>query len=438
MTRRLSPLGLSLQYHTDVNATPVGSESAGQAGTVTVTSNAVAVVGAASTAEAGVVTPVAPGTVRAQFGPLALSSKRRQISPKQDNDAFVNIVGAGITGQWATPDLADASVYPDGGPIQGGSGSPLVDDQANVSAELTGAGADADAGSTSAEDLQAVVITGAAIQAGFSDVQFLGEGVAAAVSGADSAGEAGPVSLNYGWSQVVSGAVIGAEASETGIDTSGDVSPVITGSASDMLTSQSGFVNLYEIPVTGAGIQGQAHELADGFGEDDLGISNSIDRFNGLVASLAIKAPCDAVAISNITLSGAQTVNGVAVVTGNRVLVTAQTDPVENGIYVVDSSDWERAADFDGNRDIVKGTTVTVATETAGRDPYYQVSTDNPITIGVTAINFTAVDETLAIKDGTTEPTTLTGYAQIFVDTADGDLKVKFSDGTVATIVVDT
>ena len=43
-----------------------------------------------------------------------------------------------------------------------------------------------------------------------------------------------------------------------------------------------------------------------------------------------------------------------------------------------------------------------------------------------------------ALRDGITAPATVTGLAQIYVDTADGDLKVKYGDGTVKTIVVDT
>ena len=44
----------------------------------------------------------------------------------------------------------------------------------------------------------------------------------------------------------------------------------------------------------------------------------------------------------------------------------------------------------------------------------------------------------LAIKDGVTAPDTLTDYALIYVDTSDGDLKVKFGDGTVKTLATDT
>lgn len=44
----------------------------------------------------------------------------------------------------------------------------------------------------------------------------------------------------------------------------------------------------------------------------------------------------------------------------------------------------------------------------------------------------------LAVADGITPPATAAGWAYIYVDSGDGDLKVKFGDGTVATIAVDT
>jgi hypothetical protein len=48
------------------------------------------------------------------------------------------------------------------------------------------------------------------------------------------------------------------------------------------------------------------------------------------------------------------------------------------------------------------------------------------------------MNNVLWIGDGVTAPTTTAGFAAIYVDTADGDLKCKFGDGTVKTIVVDT
>jgi hypothetical protein len=47
-------------------------------------------------------------------------------------------------------------------------------------------------------------------------------------------------------------------------------------------------------------------------------------------------------------------------------------------------------------------------------------------------------DGGIALKDGITAPATRTGFATIYVDTADGDLKVKFADGFVRVIAADS
>lgn len=116
------------------------------------------------------------------------------------------------------------------------------------------------------------------------------------------------------------------------------------------------------------------------------------DRLSGISTSVAVKPPCKAVAIANITLSGEQTVNGVAVVEGDRVLVTAQTSSVNNGIYVASTSAWTRAADFDGSRDVVNGTLVVV-NRSVGRDVFYQVNATDPVVVGTSAIEFLLLND---------------------------------------------
>ncbi len=49
---------------------------------------------------------------------------------------------------------------------------------------------------------------------------------------------------------------------------------------------------------------------------------------------------------ANLTLSGTQTIDGVAVTAGKRVLVKDQTDLSKNGIYVCAANAWSRASDF--------------------------------------------------------------------------------------------
>ncbi len=86
-------------------------------------------------------------------------------------------------------------------------------------------------------------------------------------------------------------------------------------------------------------------------------------RVSGFVTGLAIKAPCLVATVANITLSALQTVDSVVLAAGDRVLVKEQTDPIENGIYTAETSAWKRDGDFDGNRDVGKGTQVIVSTE---------------------------------------------------------------------------
>lgn len=82
--------------------------------------------------------------------------------------------------------------------------------------------------------------------------------------------------------------------------------------------------------------------LADPTSDQDAATKYYVDS---VAQGLDVKASVVAATTANITLSGAQTIDGVSIVAGDRVLVKNQTNQADNGIYVAASGAWARSAD---------------------------------------------------------------------------------------------
>lgn len=82
--------------------------------------------------------------------------------------------------------------------------------------------------------------------------------------------------------------------------------------------------------------------LADPTNDQDAATKYYVDT---VAQGLDVKASVLVGTTANITLSGAQTIDGVSVVAGDRVLVKNQTTQADNGIYVAASGAWARSAD---------------------------------------------------------------------------------------------
>jgi hypothetical protein len=104
---------------------------------------------------------------------------------------------------------------------------------------------------------------------------------------------------------------------------------------------------------------------------------------------LAIKAPVRAATTgSNITLSGLQTIDGVALVAGDRVLVKDQTNATTNGLYNASTGNWTRTIDANNNSQWTTGTQVYVSAGTVNTGKTYQLMTAIPIVLGVSNLTF--------------------------------------------------
>jgi hypothetical protein len=106
---------------------------------------------------------------------------------------------------------------------------------------------------------------------------------------------------------------------------------------------------------------------------------------------LAIKAPVRvATTGSNITLAGLQTIDGIALVAGDRVLVKDQTDATTNGLYNAQTSTWTRTIDANNNSQFATGMLLTVTAGAANANVTFQLTTATPITLATSALVFVA------------------------------------------------
>ena len=140
---------------------------------------------------------------------------------------------------------------------------------------------------------------------------------------------------------------------------------------------------------TGADLNGQRLvNLGDGTGPADAVTKAQLDA---IARGLDWKNSVRAATTAAITLSGTQTVDGVALAVGNRVLVKNQATAADNGIYVVAAGTWTRATDYDDSTEVTAASAVPVEEGTANGDALFILTTDGAITVGTTGLAFTRV-----------------------------------------------
>lgn len=136
----------------------------------------------------------------------------------------------------------------------------------------------------------------------------------------------------------------------------------------------------------------------------------------------------------NITLSGTQTVDGIALVVGDRALVASQTDATQNGIYVVASGSWARAIDADTGDEIL-GSAVMVTAGTVNKNTQWtNLNTASPA-IGTDNITFGQISASGTYTNGTG----LTLTANVFsLNTTYTDARYSFLAGSSSIVTVGT
>jgi hypothetical protein len=174
---------------------------------------------------------------------------------------------------------------------------------------------------------------------------------------------------------------------------------------------------------------------------------------------LAWKAPVRVATTANGTLASAfengDTVDGVTLATGDRILLKDQSTASQNGIYVVKASGApSRATDADSSAEIL-GATVFVSEGTANGNKQFSCTTDAPITLGSTSLVFAQISGgtggglsdgdygDIVVSGGGTalnfDSSVVTAAARtVLDDTTTSAMRTTLGLGTVATLASDT
>lgn len=176
---------------------------------------------------------------------------------------------------------------------------------------------------------------------------------------------------------------------------------------------------------TGLDLGGQKIiSLADPSAGTDAATKQYVDA---AIRGLDWKPSVVAAAGSNVTTSGAQTIDGIAVTAGQRVLLTAQTTASQNGIWVVAAGAWTRPADFAAGSTQDSGIAVTVeeGTTYGGKVLMVTGATAATITVDTTATTWSQLGGGTAYTAG--NGITITGASVAAKVVASGGLLVGAS-----------
>lgn len=113
---------------------------------------------------------------------------------------------------------------------------------------------------------------------------------------------------------------------------------------------------------------------------------------NGLDWKGSVRAATTANGTLATAYANGQVIDGVTLATGDRILLKNQTTGTENGLYVVAASGAPtRATDADASAEVTAGLSVFVSEGTTNGNTQWSLTTDDPITLGSTALVFAQI-----------------------------------------------
>jgi hypothetical protein len=227
-----------------------------------------------------------------------------------------------------------------------------------------------------------ITSSSAAITGGTINGAVIGGSSAQAITGTN-------VTATVGFTGPLTGAVTGNVTGNVTGAVTGNVTGNLTGNVTGNVTAASGTSTFNNVTISGsldmdAGTSATITGLANPVNDSDAANKGYVDA---LAQGIDAKASCVVATTANITLSGTQTIDGIAVSVGDRVLVKDQSTASQNGIYLCASSTWTRTTDANTWDELVAAFTFIEKGTTQANNGYISTITAGG-TLGTTAVTF--------------------------------------------------
>lgn len=160
-------------------------------------------------------------------------------------------------------------------------------------------------------------------------------------------------------------------------------------------------ITLADLAATTADFSMNSHKLTNVTTPAADGDAATKGYVDAVAQGLDVKESCIVATTANITLSGEQTIDGVAVTAGQRVLVKNQTAGEENGIYDVAVGSWSRSSDADISAEVTNGMFTFITSGTVNGNTGWMLTTTGSITLDTTSLTFTQFSATTSYLAGT-------------------------------------
>jgi len=163
-----------------------------------------------------------------------------------------------------------------------------------------------------------------------------------------------------------------------------------------------------------------------------VGATDLVNKYyaDALSLGLSFKQPVLCATTANIALTGLQTIDGITVAAGDRVLVKNQGTQANNGIYLAATGVWSRAPDADAYSELVSAFLFVESGSTLAGTAWYCTSQPGG-TLGVTAI----VWSNFSVASSYTAGTGLTLAASQFSITNTGVSAATYGSASVVPVV---